>query len=591
MNNPNWSNVPPATIAVQRITRTTVVMENPSFSVPPNNGKENSKSNRKTGKQDRGPSPNKPNEEEQLRTQFQSASGPPKKRLSPKQRSPTNHGGKFGEHAPIRKRKHTNSTSHSVEPPNHTTQPNTRPSQSFEKGVAYRNKLRSARNALQDTNAQCYDRYDSVNAALYPSQPPNVYYTPNHYGTHRHEEHLGLKVHFVDDVPRTTSEGTKPTKVYKFGHIPVLQPTGPLKSLVSLNPKHQSCATGHGLPSTMPNLHLRHPESQQYFTSEMLQEHMTGPLIRTPESFYYKLYGPRPSAANSQVPVPIHSFATQPSTSSTGPNSEVSFAQPVALSNVPRTSASKPQVPVPVPVPVPVHATKTQPTTSLARPKVCSTQPAALFNMTQIGASKPQVRLPVHSNTQHSTTSVGPDVCFTQPAASSIMTQTSVSHVPLSVPFHSATRPFASSAVSNVCFTRPIASSNMTRTSVSKPQALCTTTPKAEPTPKKSNQTKAIQEKAAQKKASQEEATEKEVARKQALVHKLMYKPVYTSRPCKCTKSQCLKLYCYCFETGGLCAQACKCKECKNNIRNFKGRSNAITQVLKRNPAAFQPKK
>ncbi|KRZ67466.1 Protein lin-54 [Trichinella papuae] len=60
-------------------------------------------------------------------------------------------------------------------------------------------------------------------------------------------------------------------------------------------------------------------------------------------------------------------------------------------------------------------------------------------------------------------------------------------------------------------------------------------------------------------------------------------------RPCNCTKSQCLKLYCDCFANGEFCSN-CHCTNCLNNLTNELDRSRAIKSCLERNPMAFQPK-
>ncbi|NP_001360500.1 CRC domain-containing protein [Caenorhabditis elegans] len=60
-------------------------------------------------------------------------------------------------------------------------------------------------------------------------------------------------------------------------------------------------------------------------------------------------------------------------------------------------------------------------------------------------------------------------------------------------------------------------------------------------------------------------------------------------KPCNCTKSQCLKLYCDCFANGEFCRD-CNCKDCHNNIEYDSQRSKAIRQSLERNPNAFKPK-
>lgn len=60
-------------------------------------------------------------------------------------------------------------------------------------------------------------------------------------------------------------------------------------------------------------------------------------------------------------------------------------------------------------------------------------------------------------------------------------------------------------------------------------------------------------------------------------------------KPCNCTKSQCLKLYCECFANGEFC-NSCNCINCANNLKCEEERQKAIKQCLERNPHAFHPK-
>ncbi|XP_076298936.1 protein lin-54 homolog isoform X2 [Lasioglossum baleicum] len=60
-------------------------------------------------------------------------------------------------------------------------------------------------------------------------------------------------------------------------------------------------------------------------------------------------------------------------------------------------------------------------------------------------------------------------------------------------------------------------------------------------------------------------------------------------KPCNCTKSQCLKLYCDCFANGEFC-HMCNCNNCSNNLGNEEERQRAIKSCLERNPNAFRPK-
>lgn len=60
-------------------------------------------------------------------------------------------------------------------------------------------------------------------------------------------------------------------------------------------------------------------------------------------------------------------------------------------------------------------------------------------------------------------------------------------------------------------------------------------------------------------------------------------------KPCNCTKSQCLKLYCECFANGEFC-KLCNCNNCHNNLEHEELRRSAVMGCLERNPDAFRPK-
>lgn len=62
-----------------------------------------------------------------------------------------------------------------------------------------------------------------------------------------------------------------------------------------------------------------------------------------------------------------------------------------------------------------------------------------------------------------------------------------------------------------------------------------------------------------------------------------------TRRPCNCTRSSCLKLYCECFAQGIKC-NGCNCTNCHNNGEHMEERNRAIKLILDRNPCAFQSK-
>ena len=66
------------------------------------------------------------------------------------------------------------------------------------------------------------------------------------------------------------------------------------------------------------------------------------------------------------------------------------------------------------------------------------------------------------------------------------------------------------------------------------------------------------------------------------------------SRICSCPKSQCIKLYCECFQAGKKCSKKCKCKRCKNTVAESGpngARTRAINNILARYPEAFSPTK
>ncbi|XP_063732114.1 spexin prohormone 2 [Eleginops maclovinus] len=60
-------------------------------------------------------------------------------------------------------------------------------------------------------------------------------------------------------------------------------------------------------------------------------------------------------------------------------------------------------------------------------------------------------------------------------------------------------------------------------------------------------------------------------------------------KPCHCTRSQCLKLYCECFANGLMCSN-CDCSNCHNNAEHDTKRRRAIKSCLSRNPEAFRSK-
>jgi hypothetical protein len=62
---------------------------------------------------------------------------------------------------------------------------------------------------------------------------------------------------------------------------------------------------------------------------------------------------------------------------------------------------------------------------------------------------------------------------------------------------------------------------------------------------------------------------------------------------CNCIRSQCLKLYCTCFQGGKVCnPEICTCVGCLNTTKDVGGkRQLAIQATLEKRPDAFQQKK
>mmetsp|Transcript_11290 Transcript_11290/g.21119 ORF Transcript_11290/g.21119 Transcript_11290/m.21119 type:complete len:795 (-) Transcript_11290:1146-3530(-) len=62
---------------------------------------------------------------------------------------------------------------------------------------------------------------------------------------------------------------------------------------------------------------------------------------------------------------------------------------------------------------------------------------------------------------------------------------------------------------------------------------------------------------------------------------------------CRCVRSQCLKLYCDCFQAGQVCGDNCLCVKCMNTVEesgDYGKRSVARAICLSRNPDAFKKK-
>jgi len=90
-------------------------------------------------------------------------------------------------------------------------------------------------------------------------------------------------------------------------------------------------------------------------------------------------------------------------------------------------------------------------------------------------------------------------------------------------------------------------------------------------------------------KAEKTSYVESFVREKPRLVTNIEPQGVRPRKPCNCTKSQCLKLYCDCFANGEFCHN-CNCNGCLNNLQNEDERQRSIKQCLDRNPNAFKPK-
>ena len=60
---------------------------------------------------------------------------------------------------------------------------------------------------------------------------------------------------------------------------------------------------------------------------------------------------------------------------------------------------------------------------------------------------------------------------------------------------------------------------------------------------------------------------------------------------CKCSKTNCLKLYCECFQSSKICLPSCSCVDCFNTEEESRPggrRSIVMNEILKRRPDAFQ---
>ena len=317
--NPTLPHVPPNIVTLQCITRTTIVTENPVLNGSQNGNMGNLKP---TGKH-QGSLLKNPSDE-QLRKQFQSSSGPPKKRLSPKRNSKST-GGKNDENLqPIEK---SNNTDPPAAPTSHKPKP--RPSQPFEKEL--RGKNLSSIRKFAPPNKKIQDPHDLVNAAIYPSHPSGSYYKQ---GDGDIQKHIGLKVQFVEDVPRSK----KRKYSYQFGHISPIHSPANWQNLVTLTPRYHSRSTVHNQSTPFtPTRHFvpyHHVGQDCYQTPESwMRNLMTGPLIRTPQSIYHQAYGQQ-SFSNQVSEKCVTRSLTRSAT-------KVRFEQPVASTSVTTRSAKK----------------------------------------------------------------------------------------------------------------------------------------------------------------------------------------------------------------------------------------------------------
>ncbi len=58
-------------------------------------------------------------------------------------------------------------------------------------------------------------------------------------------------------------------------------------------------------------------------------------------------------------------------------------------------------------------------------------------------------------------------------------------------------------------------------------------------------------------------------------------------KPCNCSSSGCLKLYCECFKNNRYCGPQCRCSCCKNCPDHEQQRLKAKEMILMWNPFAF----
>ncbi len=59
---------------------------------------------------------------------------------------------------------------------------------------------------------------------------------------------------------------------------------------------------------------------------------------------------------------------------------------------------------------------------------------------------------------------------------------------------------------------------------------------------------------------------------------------------CNCSKTNCLKLYCECFQQGKVCTALCKCNHCSNTDKHQDTRMSLMQNILAKQPLAFDRK-
>lgn len=123
------------------------------------------------------------------------------------------------------------------------------------------------------------------------------------------------------------------------------------------------------------------------------------------------------------------------------------------------------------------------------------------------------------------------------------------------------------------------------------PSAVTLQTPKAAVTPKTASQKTSLKISPTQAKENVSLGNEINSTPPESTNYARTLEPngIRPRKPCNCTKSLCLKLYCDCFANGEFC-YLCNCMNCFNNLDKEEERQRAIKNCLERNPNAFRPK-